>query len=73
MTAFDKWQSTPAFMMGNRDLAASKNLWEHADFDQDIWEIMLMFPSDKVEVFHGMERLQLKGSTGTISKKVTLV
>lgn len=67
MTAFDKWQSTPAFTMRNRDLAASKNLWEQADFDQDVWEIMLMFPSDKAEVFHGVERLQLKGSAGTMS------
>lgn len=33
---FDNGQSTTAFMMENRDLAASKKLWEQADFHQDV-------------------------------------
>lgn len=47
---FDNGQSTTAFMMENRDLAASKKLWEQADFHQDVWKMIIMFHLDKVEV-----------------------
>ena len=54
-------------MMENRDLAASKKLWEQADFDQDVWKMIIMFHFDKVEVLSWDIKGVLKGSPGTIS------
>lgn len=66
-TAFDNWQSTTAFMIKNRDLVASKNLWEQADFDQDVWKVIIMFHFDKVEVLSWDIKGLVERSTGTIS------
>lgn len=53
-TAFDKWQSSLAFMMENRDVAASKILWEQPDFDQDVWKWSVCFMLIQLKCFHGI-------------------
>lgn len=68
-TAFDKWQSTTAFRMENKDLAALKKIVGTSWFDNDVFKIIIMFHFYKAEVI-SWDMFGWKEALGLYPKKL---